>query len=79
MLAFALSIESRTIELTRDDAGIDTPVGVLVRLKGSGTRIRLRTPLLSSVTPWGDPAITEIVISHGGDESAFSRRPARSP
>ena len=75
MIAFTLSNENRAIELACDDAGIDVLVGVLLRLKGSGTHIHLRAQehdndrfaQLSSVTPWGDPAITKVIISHGGD------------
>ncbi len=75
MLAFTLSNENRTIELACDDAGIDALVGVLLSLKGSGSHVHLRASehrdgrfaLLSSITPWGAPAIAEVVISHGGD------------
>ena len=67
MLAFTLSNENRTIELACDDAGIDALVGVLLGLKGSGTHIHLHAPMLSNGTPWGDAAVTEVVISHGGD------------
>lgn len=75
MLAFELLKDSRAIQITCDDAGIDALVNVLVGLKGTGSHIHLRTPLnendksakLSKVTPWGDPAIAEVIISHGGD------------
>jgi hypothetical protein len=75
MLAFTLSNENRAIELTCDGAGIDALVGVLLSLKGSGSHVHLRAPehrddhfaQLSSMTPWGDPAVAEVIISHGGD------------
>jgi ABC-type transporter Mla MlaB component len=75
MLAFTLTNENRAIEIDCDDAGIDALVGVLLSLKGSGSHIHLRAAnhsqdklaQLSSVTPWGDPAVAEVIISHGGD------------
>jgi hypothetical protein len=75
MLAFTLTNENRTIQIDCDDAGIDVLVGALLKMKGSGSHIHLRAPerdrdqfaQLSSVTPWGDPAIGEVIISHGGD------------
>ena len=58
-----------------DDTGIDALVGVLLRMKGSGEHVHLYAPRhdkdnfaqLSSATPWGEPAITEVIIIHGGD------------
>lgn len=75
MLAFELRNQNRTIQITCDDAGIEALVGALATLRGSGSHIHLRAPLgdndklakLSSVTPWGDPAIAEVIITHGGD------------
>jgi hypothetical protein len=75
MLAFTLINETRAIQIDCDDAGIDALVRALLSLKGSGSHVHLRTPehdrdklaQLSRVTPWGDPAIGEVIISHGGD------------
>ena len=75
MLAFELSNENQTIQITCDDAGIDAFVSVLLTLKGTGSHVHLRTPVdgsdraakLSAVTPWGDPAIAEVIVSHGGE------------
>lgn len=75
MLALALTNENRCIEIDCDDAGIDTLVGILLRIKGSGSHIHLRAPehdqdkfaVLSGVTPSGDPTIGEVIIAHGGD------------
>jgi hypothetical protein len=74
MLAFELQNQNRTIQITCDDAGIEALAGALLALKGSGSHTHLRAPLddndklarLSSVTPWGDPAIAEVIIAHGG-------------
>jgi hypothetical protein len=63
MLAFTLTNENRCIEIDCDHAGIDTLVGILSRMKGSGSHIHLRAPehdqdhfaVLSRVTPSGDP------------------------
>lgn len=67
MLAFTLT-DKKTIQITCDDAGIETLVRELMALKGSGSHVHLRSPVeLSGVTPWGDPAIEEVIISHGGD------------
>ena len=68
MLAFQLSNENRVIEITCDDAGIDSLVRELLALKGTGSHVHLyvgRT--LSETTPCGDPTVGEVIISHGGD------------
>ena len=75
MLVFSLVNENRSIQIDCDDAGIDALVAALLRMKGSGSHIHLRAPehdqdtfaALSGVTPSGDPAIGEVIISHGGD------------
>jgi hypothetical protein len=58
-----------------DDRGIDELIGVLEKLRGSGSHIHLRVPsnggaaseVLSDVTPFGQKAIAEVIITHGGD------------
>jgi hypothetical protein len=63
MLAFTLTNENRGVQIDCDDAGIDTLVGILLRMKGSGSHIHLHAPehdqdhfaVLSGVTPSGDP------------------------
>ena len=75
MLAFKLRDQNQAIEITCDDAGIDAHVGALTALQESGSHIHLSAPhhgddkfaTLSSVTPWGDPAITEVIITTGRD------------
>ena len=42
MLALTLTNENRGIQIDCDDAGIDKLVGILSRMKGSGSHIHLR-------------------------------------
>lgn len=75
MLAFALSNENRTIQIYCDSAGIDALISELLAIKASQSHTHLRPPMderdtfsiLSKTTPWGDPAICEVVIDHYGD------------
>ena len=75
MLVFEILDGSRTIQITCDDAGIDALVSLLLSMKGSGSHVHFRERRdeadrfghLSAVTPWGDPAVTEVIISHGGN------------
>ncbi|WP_284268567.1 hypothetical protein [Bradyrhizobium iriomotense] len=72
MLSFQIKNENRTIEISCDNAGISQLVEVLTRLRGSGNHVHLLTPScggsqLSEKTPYGENAIGEVIISHGGD------------
>jgi hypothetical protein len=72
MLSFQLTNENRTIQVLCDDAGISTLIEVLEKLRGSSNHIHLRSPrsggkLLSDTTPFGEEAIGEVIITHGGD------------
>jgi hypothetical protein len=73
MLSFNLTREGRAIQIECDDSGIDALIGALT--KGSGSHVHLWAPatvgddfaVLSDVTPSGEQAIREVIISHGGD------------
>jgi len=75
MLSFKLSNQKRAVEIDCDDAGIELLVSTLLALKGSGSHVHLRAEEagggkvapLSSVTPYGESAVLEVIISHGGD------------
>ena len=75
MLSFQLVREGTAIQIECDDRGIDTLIETLRKLRGSGSHIHLWAPsiigdasaILSDLTPFGEEAIAEVIISHGGD------------
>lgn len=72
MLSFSLTNENQSIQITCDDAGLSQLVEVLTRLRDSGGHTHLWGPsyggrVLSDVTPFGKPAIGEVIITLGGD------------
>jgi hypothetical protein len=72
MLSFSLTNENQSIQITCDDAGLSQLIEVLTRLRGTGGHTHLRSPscggnVLSDVTPFGEPAIGEVIVTHGGD------------
>jgi hypothetical protein len=75
MLSFELIRDGKAIEIQCDDRGIDALIDVLGKLRGSGSHIHLLAPshgggssaALSDMTPYGQKAIAEVIISHGGD------------
>jgi hypothetical protein len=72
MLSFQLTNENRTIQFLCDDAGISMLIDVLEKLRGSGNHVHLLSPgrggkQLSETTPFGEQALGEVIISHGGD------------
>jgi hypothetical protein len=76
MLAFAWNETMQAVDITCDDAGIELLVSKLQSLRGSYSHVHLRAgsavegrpPDLSPETPHGNPAITEVIITHGGFE-----------
>jgi hypothetical protein len=75
MLSFQLVGKRNAVELLCDDSGIDTLIEVLTKLRGSGSHVHLWAPsivgdksaVLSDLTPFGEAAIPEVIITHGGD------------
>jgi hypothetical protein len=72
MLSIEIIRDGRGIQLECDDAGIDALIKVLEKLRGTGGHIHLRSPSagghdLSDLSPYGEIAISELVISNGGD------------
>ncbi len=72
MLAFTITNSGRTISMSCDDAGIDTLMSAFEKIKLKGGHIHLRSAgqggmALAEKTPWGEPAIAELVITWAGD------------
>jgi len=72
MLSFQIIRDSQAIQIDCDDQGIDLLVETLLKLKGSGSHVHLCAPshggnALSDLTPYGEKAINEVIIGHGGD------------
>jgi hypothetical protein len=71
MLSFSITNSGRTIQIDCDDAGISKLIDVLSKLPDSGTHIHLWGPPiandLSTRTPFGNDAVQEVIITHGGD------------
>jgi hypothetical protein len=70
MLSFQITNAGRTIQIDCDDAGISTLIDILAKLRGS--HVHLLAPScggndLSDKTPFGEEAIGEVIVSHGGD------------
>jgi hypothetical protein len=74
MLSFQVVREGRTIQICCDDQGVDALIAVLKKLRGSGSHVHLSAQstatgnaTLSDQDPFGEKAITEVIITHGGD------------
>lgn len=74
MLSFQITENAKVIEICCDDDGINELIDVLSKLRGSGSHIHLYAPSiggsvspLSDTTPFGEPAVSEVIITHGGD------------
>jgi hypothetical protein len=73
MLSFEIvqSGTTQAIQVDCDDAGLATLLDALKRVPRQG-HVHLRAPSaggneLSETTPWGKPAICEVIITIGGD------------
>jgi hypothetical protein len=72
MLSFQIVRDGKTIQIDCDNDGIDLLIDTLLKLKGSGSHVHLCAPShggieLSDLTPHGASAISEVIVSHGGD------------
>ncbi len=73
MLSFQLTNEGKAIQVDCDKEGLASLISVLKEIEVSETgHVHLRAPssggkMLSDKTPWGSPAVGEVVISLGGD------------
>lgn len=72
MLSFQIVQDGLSIQIDCDNEGIDLLVDALLKLKDSGSHVHLRGPShggteLNDLTPYGEGAVNEVIISHGGD------------
>jgi hypothetical protein len=75
MLSFHLVREGSALQVHCDDRGLDALIDVLKKLRGSGTHVHLWAPsiageahaALSDTSPFGEEALPEVIITHGGD------------
>lgn len=71
MLSFQIADAGKVIQVFCDDDGLDLLISKLVNMKDKNLgHIHLRTPsaggdVLNDKTPWGDDAVTEVIISTG--------------
>ena len=71
MLSFEFANNGRAIQIYCDSQGIAALIGALEKVRSSG-HLHLWTPSnggrdLSEKNPWGKPAISEVIITTGGD------------
>lgn len=72
MLSFQIVNNAKAIRIYCDDEGIDRLVAALLRLRGSPDHIHLLGPsaggrALSDKCPFGEEAVSEVIITSGGD------------
>ena len=72
MISFQINRAGAEIDVDVDSEGIQVLIEALTSLRDSGGHVHLRAPSaggseLSGTTPWGDPAVGEVVITHGGN------------
>ena len=72
MLSFEITESGKTIQIHIDSNGLSILQRALDNLKKHG-HIHLRSPPsggseLNDVTPWGNPAVQEVIITDGGDD-----------
>jgi hypothetical protein len=75
MISFQTCNGGKVIRIDCDDSGIDILLSVLAELRGSGSHVHLYAPaaksdgrtVLSDKTPFGEEAVSEVIIGHGGD------------
>lgn len=77
MISFVVCNEGAEVQIDCDDAGIDRLIEILTKLRGSGSHVHLWAPKffpetdaygeLSNQSPYGQEAVSEVVISHSGD------------
>ena len=72
MLSFEITESGKTIQIHVDRDGLSILKRALDDLEARG-HIHLRSPPsggseLNDVTPWGAPAVQEVIITTGGDD-----------
>ena len=72
MLSFEIIRKGKAVQICCDDEGLNRLIGALEKLRGTATHIHLRSPAgggneLSEKNPWGPMAISEVIITTGGD------------
>jgi hypothetical protein len=73
MLSFEIVpwFKAQAIQIYCDEAGLADLIAALQRVREAG-HLHLRAPsgggtALSEVTPFGEPAITQVIVTVGGD------------
>ena len=72
MLSFQIVRNAQAVQISCDDDGIDRLIATLRSLRGSGSHTPLWAPSrggteLDDKSPFGERAIPEVIITHGGD------------
>ena len=71
MLSFRIVSTGRAVEISFDDEGRDVLIDALRKVSGSHTHLGTFSgptePGLSETTPFGEQALSEVIITHGGD------------
>jgi hypothetical protein len=74
MLSFQMANSGKAIQVDCDRQGLETLISALQKIQSKeADHIHLRAPsagghTLSDITPWGNPAIGEVIITTGGDD-----------
>jgi hypothetical protein len=68
MLCFQIVESGNAIQIYCDSKGVTALIAKLERVREQG-HLHLRVPVdLADQTPFGDPAVSEIIITTGGDD-----------
>lgn len=72
MLSFEIIRKGKAIQICCDDEGLNRFIAMLEKLRGTATHIHLCSPAhggneLNEENPWGTKAVSEVIITTGGD------------
>ena len=72
MLSFSIKESGRSIQIYCDKEGVLALVAALEEVRDAGSHTHLLAPsrggqVLSDKTPWGEAAVSEVIVSFGGD------------
>ena len=72
MLSFQIVNEGRAVQICCDDEGQKVLICALRKVQGDhvhllGPSFTKRNSELSETTPFGEEALSEVIITHGGD------------